>query len=390
LGKKRRRASFVEAQDASATTNKGKGIELAVLAVSLIGVAISGLLTHFHQRLHAEPGWESFCAISPRVSCDTVLLSRYSTLGQVPISAFAFSLYLAVAVLAVLALRTRSSNISRSAMALIFLVGAATSLISAVLASVSAFLIRAFCPLCAGLYVVSVAILTLSFVFARHDGGALGFLRRQLSLWRTHSEWPLLAIFTLAFAFLITPMAFPPARKLGPHCGPLGTGLGDISQSPLRLVVYSDFQCSHCRDADHILRRLRDDSRLIVVHRQYPLDNACNPDLKNTFHLGSCLQARAAICAERLGYGQAYSDRLFDNSATAPAELVGLAKSVGMDERSFAGCLDSNESKQRLDEDLAAAAHDHVRATPPFVADERRYVGALDPDELACVLGRIP
>ena len=41
------------------------------------GVAVSAYLTYVHRRLRSEPGWESLCAISASLNCDTVITSPF-------------------------------------------------------------------------------------------------------------------------------------------------------------------------------------------------------------------------------------------------------------------------------------------------------------------------
>ncbi len=84
---------------------RGDGVVLALLSGT--GVAVSAYLTYVHQRLRSEPFWESLCAISTSLNCDTVITSPLGAIGGVPLSAFAVWFYLLVAVVAATGLARR-------------------------------------------------------------------------------------------------------------------------------------------------------------------------------------------------------------------------------------------------------------------------------------------
>ena len=151
------------------------------------------------------------------------------------------------------------------------------------------------------------------------------------------------------------------------------------------MVVYSDFQCPPCRELDEQLRGLRGRSKVDVVHRQYPFDTACNPWVSRTRHPGSCMQARAAICAARQGRYDDFSDRLFDRGAIGIDELIGLAISTGLDGTLFSSCLASPESAERLADDVRTAHRQQIRGTPTIVVAGVRRVGPLRSSEVQCI-----
>ncbi|HEX5631781.1 MAG TPA: vitamin K epoxide reductase family protein, partial [Gemmatimonadales bacterium] len=81
---------------AAPTQPRSRALEGAILALSLVGAALSVELALLHARAHAG-GASSFCAISERVNCDTVALSPWSVALGVPLAAWGALAYLAVA-----------------------------------------------------------------------------------------------------------------------------------------------------------------------------------------------------------------------------------------------------------------------------------------------------
>ena len=78
----------------------GRGLLLAVVLVSLVGLGASIYLSVLHWQVHNQPGHESFCAVSESVNCDTVALSRFSVIFDVPVSTWGILFYLVFITLA--------------------------------------------------------------------------------------------------------------------------------------------------------------------------------------------------------------------------------------------------------------------------------------------------
>ena len=152
------------------------------------------------------------------------------------------------------------------------------------------------------------------------------------------------------------------------------------------LVVYSDFQCPHCKALDASLRQLRRRPLIRIVQEPYPLDQTCNPHARITKHPGACLQALASLCADEQGRGQTLNDRLFDEGAKERAALIASAASLGIDRGRFEDCLQSPAVAARLRDVIDGAAARQVRATPTLFVNGRRHDGAVRPSDLSCLL----
>jgi protein-disulfide isomerase len=105
--------------------------------------------------------------------------------------------------------------------------------------------------------------------------------------------------------------------------------------APVRLVVFSSFQCPACRGFAGIAHGLnrKFPSRLQIVFKNYPLGKGCNPDLVREMQPRACAAAYAAEAANRQGEFWPYHDGIFLHSslmATEP-ELERIARSSGLD-----------------------------------------------------------
>lgn len=390
MAKKRRKS-------ASASESLGRAIALgpvacaSILGLALAGIAVSAYLTHAYQQLRSDPDWHTFCAFSARFDCDSVLQSPYSTIGWLPLSTFAVWFYIGIAMVALLMRRWKSVAASRSLATLLFFGSALATIASLILAALSVFAVHSFCVLCVCLYLVNGALLVVSTrLLARTEQRLGSALHVQWRYWTRHPEWLLLPTGGAIFAGLLTIAAFPrpePPPPLDERCGQLGSEIGDARQLPMSIVVYGDFQCSHCKEVDRLLRRFARDSRLEIAHRQYPLDNQCNAQLKQSFHPSACLLARAAICAGAAGEYDRFAHALYESTPADETSLLGLAVANGLDRAGFASCLTDPATEKKLEDDIRAGVADEVKATPTILFNGRRHVGTFEPSELACLLG---
>lgn len=359
---------------------------VVLAALSLVALGVSVYLTYVHYRLHEQPGWHSACAISSVINCDTVLTSPYGSIVGTPVAALGAWFYALTALIAVGAFFR--ANISRSPALALFFAGSFASALSLVLIVVSAT-IGSLCPLCAVLYFINFAILVLSWRAVRCTGEgiaqALVAERRWFDKHLTQATLSTIAAISVLVAIFLVFSQDPvtPSR----FCQALtALATGNANAGPASVVVYLDFQCPHCRELDHVLRTVRGSSRIRIVPRRHPQERECNPGVTQGGRQGACLQARAAICAETLGRYDEFNDRLFDEGPRDEAALLALAASLGLDPSRFRSCLDSDETRQTLQAEMAAAKTDGIYALPTLVVGGLRHVGALTKGDRACLL----
>ncbi|MCK6553913.1 DsbA family protein [Candidatus Binatia bacterium] len=353
------------------------------LGLAAIGFVTSLYLTYIHHRVGLDPKWASICAISPALNCDTVVASPYGSLLGAPLSAYAAWFYAVVVALALRRSRPHR-HLPRSPALLLLLGGTLAVAFSVVLAFVSAAWIGSICLLCGVLYLVNLGVALVAWLALRATGEHVRTALRAelLSARRRPVSAAVLSTFSLAFlaaipwAYLRQPSQPASACKL----------LADPSFAPpVSLVIYSDFQCPHCRTLDRSLRPLRGITGLRIVARQYPLDSACNSQVKRSRHPGACLQARAAICAAAQERYDDLSDRLFDEQAADVAAVVALARSLGLDKARFESCLWSEQTTDELSAHIREAIAAGARGTPTVLINGKRHAGGFGPEELACL-----
>ena len=128
----------------------------------------------------------------------------------------------------------------------------------------------------------------------------------------------------------------------------------------IRVVEFSDYECSSCADAHREIARVSQSSRSLgLAFRHLPLPN----------HPLAPAAARASICADQQGRFQAMHALLFEHSEWRDGtdwQREAIAAGVP-DERMFAACLQSQATSERLQADAAMGRRLGIRSLPIFV-----------------------
>ncbi len=151
-----------------------------------------------------------------------------------------------------------------------------------------------------------------------------------------------------------------------------GQRLG-TADAPVRLILFSDYQCAFCAELHRTLQALRerDPGRVQVVFRHFPLDGV---------HPHARRAAMAAECAAEQGTFEAYSLALFSDQArigTAGWGEIAADAGVPLDTAALVRCIADGRTAGRLAEDLAAGKRLGVGRTPTTLVNGRRVVGAV-------------
>jgi protein-disulfide isomerase len=145
------------------------------------------------------------------------------------------------------------------------------------------------------------------------------------------------------------------------------------------IFEFSDYLCPFCRLSHETVTgwAAGGEARVVLVH--VPLsDRAADA-------------ARAAICAEAEGAFPRMHDYLMTNEdwKAGDADWKSIAEAADVPAgTSFARCLDSAATAERLARDAALADRWQVTATPTFVSEHARIVGAASETDVEKLLGR--
>ncbi|HEX7979463.1 MAG TPA: thioredoxin domain-containing protein [Gemmatimonadaceae bacterium] len=130
------------------------------------------------------------------------------------------------------------------------------------------------------------------------------------------------------------------------------------SEAPVTLVEFSDFQCPFCQAAAPTLKQVEQKfgEKVRIVYRQYPLTN---------LHPFAFKAAEASLCANEQGKFWQMHDAMFaDQQRLSVSDLKQTARRLGMNGKSFDGCLDSGRYVEQVQNDQKEGSRIGVTGTP--------------------------
>ncbi len=360
-------------------------IRVVVLALCVAGFVVSAELTRVHVGVHLDPEFDSICAVSEQVNCETVARSMYAVFLGIPVSVWGMIAYLLLGFLAAMGSgRRRDGSFFLSG--IFHLAGLGASAVAGLLAWVSHAIIGTLCPWCMVLYGINGLLLACSIaLLVHHRRHPAAAVMRDLRVLLSHRRQTLL----LAGAALLLPLgvlAFVP--PYWEHTGFSGIPKMDSgidaegnhwigARNPvLTIFEYSDYQCPYCRGAHREARMMVSQRRSTVrlVHRHVPMDRACNPGVRRLFHDRACEFSFAVECAGRQGKFWEMNDALFAIQDTVPAvqvDVLSVAGRIGLDTAALKRCMDGPEVRRIIRAHLDEAERKYVPGTPTF------YLGRL-------------
>ena len=368
------------------------------VAVSIVGVAFATAASYIHFRLDDSSGeYVSFCNVNERVNCDSVLTSPFARVLGVPVAWLGVAAHAVLALLALAALGT-SGVTRRSRLRLLVLGAVGGAIFSGYMAFLSFTVLETACLMCIGLYVTATAELVLALAVvanARHRMGGEIFPPRVL---------------LLAAALMV--LATTAAGRWFWASGPTLPSLAGVSLAELRegdpkfvdwylaqpvtevrnqgepghvvIVEFSDFQCGYCKRNHRMVEELkaRHPNVLSIVHRNFPLDPACNEAVERVMHPMACRAAEAAECANAQGRYEPMAKILFENQERLFESNLGrLAERAGLDTAAFAACMQSRQTLSKIVSDAREGKRLEITSTPTLFINGRRIRGTFDAPE---------
>jgi protein-disulfide isomerase len=146
--------------------------------------------------------------------------------------------------------------------------------------------------------------------------------------------------------------------------------------APITIMVWSDFECPHCRLALPLVEQVFDKyaPRIRLVHKFYPLR-------QHTHAEGA---ARAAIAAQNQGRYWEMERTLFAHQEEqGEADLARYAKELGLDMNRWKADLTADRTSKILERDHADAERAGLNGTPFILVNGRAFETGLfhvDPD----------
>jgi len=344
-------------------------------------------------------------------ACRTVAKSAFAAIrglpliGDMPTALFGFIYYCYIAFLFGATVRPGAGS-GKALFLLIALLSIPALAADLFLFFVSAMVIRAFCPLCMASYAATVMVLAASLLAlwrypsSRVDGVAGDSALRSLAVFirgrLIMNVSVLLAISVIGLSIGLaarSSLAESMARFGGDeralrlierYEGMLesridieGVPFEGAPGAPVRIVVFSDFNCASCMRMNKSLKRLLEErpDELVMYYKNFPLGEQCRNESDHRKEVSSCLAARAALCAARQGkYGAMSAALYLDCEAGVEHDirsLRGHAARVGLNSSDFDACMASNEALEHVRQDRLEGERLMVDGTPTLFVNNR-------------------
>jgi protein-disulfide isomerase/uncharacterized membrane protein len=146
----------------------------------------------------------------------------------------------------------------------------------------------------------------------------------------------------------------------------------------IQVVEFSDFLCPFCRNLAGAFNGYMHDTQgkngVAIFFKNYPLDQACNPSLVRTVHVGACEVALGGICANEQGKFWEYHDRIFTQPPESPTRemVVSIGAAIGLNGDGLRQCMGSSAARAKLDSDIQEGRRLEVKATPTVFVNGKR------------------
>jgi len=142
------------------------------------------------------------------------------------------------------------------------------------------------------------------------------------------------------------------------------------SHPQVMIIEFSDFQCPFCRKVQPVLKNLlaEYEGRVSLAYRDFPLRG---------MHDQAELGAEAARCAGEQSKFWEYHDLLFENPEKINRDgLIGLSRTLKLDEGQFESCLSSGKYRPQVERDLQDGIRAGVLGTPAIFVNGVLVSGA--------------
>lgn len=157
------------------------------------------------------------------------------------------------------------------------------------------------------------------------------------------------------------------------------------AEAPIRIVMFSDYQCKDCKRVEGEIKQIvKDMPNVSFSHKQFAFDNKCNKYFDTLMHPNACWAARAAEAAGLLrgnaGFWQ-FHFWLFDrktNGEETPGsftndELVAGLKEMGYVPEEFTSVMSGPETLALVQKDIDEAVTYGIFSTPMVFVNGREF-----------------
>lgn len=359
---------------------------LILLACAMVFVGIY-LTNHFFDAYFPTSlSQGTACNLSSYFNCDVATFSKLGHFSGVPLSFFG-ALVGGVLLLGSL---FPSANMESTNKLIAFINGALCLL----LLLYSLLFLKGLCPICMIYWLTSLAVF---FLFYKYSNAPLipspkilvlyllplvlgGFFLHQHFYEQLDKQQRSGA--SLVDQFFSLPNLGEP-KEDSPY--KLAQATPQFKDAPLRLSIFSDFQCPACKMLSEVIPAVikRYEGKINVQYFFFPLDSACNHNTQRSVHPLACHAARIAACAKDK-FPQVHDDIFKEQDNFSAKTLNDLALRYQVQD-----CVDRAETKDQVAKSVRAGDAFQVNATPTMILNGVKIETVLYPQQFYAIFDGI-
>jgi len=365
-----------------------------VAALAMAGVLDSIYLSISHYWIYTDIAYESFCAISKSINCDTVSQSPYSIFIGVPVPIWGIIGYTFFIFLLTFAWNRKAQK--QRIWPTLFFISLAFSIYSVILAYISTFYIHSYCMMCIASFGINFLLLYYTWLIRKRfdkSGIIKGLKLDIVFLWEKKKKTIpaflsiLCVVISLSLFFPAYWNITPPALSANIHQGSTDDGYPWIgAENPvLEITEFTDYQCFQCKKMHFYLRQLVENNsgKIRLIHRHFPMDHKYNPIVKEPFHVGAGAMALFAEYAQTQDKFWEMNDVLFTIvGSTNALNIKNLAEKVGLDFKALSHSTKNRMIRYKVKHDIAIGIKLGINGTPGYVIGGKVYLGQIPPEVL--------
>lgn len=365
----------------------GKNFLFIFNAVGMIAVSIY-LTTHFYEVLYPTKlgGAGSLCNLSNFFNCDAATYSKISNIAGVPISFFGIIvglLFLFTSLMPGPALEKTSSAVSKYNF-----IGCVVLFVFSIVS------LGSLCPFCTLYYVLSGIAFFLLWKYG-------------INTWtpepKTASGWAVILLIGSFFMYQTTKGKEEYSSKMSasvvsqfkslPSMGEpdmespykLHMATENFSEAPIRITVFSDFQCPFCKvvaeQMPELVRRYPD--KINVQYMFYPLDAKCNSNVKGRFHEHACDAAYLAACDTKK-FSEVHDEIFANQDKLGQGVLKDIANKYNL-----SGCMENTELKNKVIGSINQGTKYNLKSTPTIIVNGKKIEGTIPNQQFFAIFEHI-
>jgi protein-disulfide isomerase len=158
----------------------------------------------------------------------------------------------------------------------------------------------------------------------------------------------------------------------------------NFADSPIRMTIFSDFQCPFCKVVSEqlpdLVRRYGD--KLSIQYMFYPLDNKCNPNVKHAMHEYACSAAMLAACDPKK-FLDVHDEIFAHQDQLAEGALKDIAA-----RHNLTNC-ETDEMKNIVISTINQGTKFNLKSTPTIIVNGKKIEGSIPSNQFFAIFDDI-